>query len=64
MEKNNFSINKSMYWQKVYKYKENYNMPSTCRFDLNKPNATYFSGEVIAGTITLNTSSDKNVRGE
>ncbi|XP_065354355.1 arrestin domain-containing protein 3-like [Calliphora vicina] len=37
-------------------------MPSTCRFDLNKPNATYFSGEVIAGTITLNTSSDKNVR--
>ncbi|XP_023292057.2 arrestin domain-containing protein 3-like [Lucilia cuprina] len=37
-------------------------MPSTCRFDLNKPSAIYFSGETIAGTITLSTTSDKNVR--
>lgn len=37
-------------------------MPSTCLFALNKENASYYSGEIITGTITLNTTSEKNVR--
>ncbi|TMW45818.1 hypothetical protein DOY81_009099 [Sarcophaga bullata] len=37
-------------------------MPSVCRFELNKPNAVYFSGETIAGTAYLTTTSDKSVR--
>lgn len=39
-------------------------MPSTCVFELNNPRATYFSGETISGTIFLNTTEDKNVRGK
>lgn len=38
-------------------------MPSSCIFELNKPQAIYFGGETISGTIILNTSSEKNVRG-
>ncbi|TMW45821.1 hypothetical protein DOY81_009102 [Sarcophaga bullata] len=37
-------------------------MPSVCHFVLNKPNATYIGGEIISGTIQLNTTSAKDVR--
>ncbi|KAM7364431.1 arrestin domain-containing protein 3-like isoform 2-T2 [Cochliomyia hominivorax] len=37
-------------------------MPSSCKFEFNKPRAIYYSGEITSGTITLTTSSDKNVR--
>ncbi|KAM7361426.1 arrestin domain-containing protein 3-like [Cochliomyia hominivorax] len=37
-------------------------MPSSCIFELNKPQAIYFSGETISGRIILNTTNDKNVR--
>lgn len=39
-------------------------MPSTCKFELNNPNAIYFGGENISGRIILNTSNNKNVRCE
>lgn len=39
-------------------------MPSSCEFNLNKPEAIYFSGETVSGNIILNTSNNKNVRGE
>ncbi|KAM7363737.1 arrestin domain-containing protein 17-like isoform 1-T1 [Cochliomyia hominivorax] len=37
-------------------------MPSTCEFELNHPNAVYHSGEIVSGTIILNTTSPKDVR--
>ncbi|KAM7361056.1 arrestin domain-containing protein 3-like isoform 2-T2 [Cochliomyia hominivorax] len=37
-------------------------MPSSCEFEFNKNQPIYYSGEIICGTITLITSSDKRVR--
>ncbi|XP_005176207.1 arrestin domain-containing protein 17 [Musca domestica] len=37
-------------------------MPSTCEFHLNSPNAVYYSGQVVCGSIVLKTTSDKDVR--
>lgn len=39
-------------------------MPSTCEFQLNNPNAVYYSGETVSGTIILKTTSAKEVRGK
>ncbi|XP_073819920.1 arrestin domain-containing protein 17-like [Musca autumnalis] len=37
-------------------------MPSTCKFNLNSPNAVFYSGQIVCGSIVLKTTSDKDVR--
>ncbi|XP_065364833.1 arrestin domain-containing protein 17-like [Calliphora vicina] len=37
-------------------------MPSTCEFQLSKPDAVYHSGDTISCTIVLNTTKPKNVK--
>lgn len=37
-------------------------MPSVCKFTLDHPNAVYYCGQTINGTISLTTTSEKNIR--
>lgn len=38
-------------------------MPSTCQFELDRPDPIYFGGETISGHIVLRTTKSKAVNG-
>lgn len=51
------------YWTTTRRIRTTHkNMPSVCTFTLNHPNAVYYSGQTINGTISLTTTSEKNIR--
>lgn len=38
-------------------------MPTTCAFVLNKNPAVYYSGEIVSGSVILETTNEKSVKG-